>query len=177
VTVLLRTADDVDLTAVGALHRASRTAAYAGLVPAAGLAAGSAEAMGEWWTERVRWERDTHRLTVAEVSGRPGLAGFSYVGPSETAGAVELYAIHVDPTLVGTGVGRALMLRAVADLAAVAAEQGDIGRAVLWVLAGNSRARRFYERGGWTADGETRDAPIGPELVPQVRYARPVGSV
>ena len=172
-TVLLRTADDVDLAMVGALHHASRNAAYAGLVPAAGLAAGSAAAMAEWWTERVRWERDTHRLTVAEVSGRPGLAGFSYVGPSETDGAVELYAIHVLPELVGTGVGRALMDGALTDLAAVASV-ADVDRAVLWVLAGNAHARRFYERGGWTPDGGIRDSPIGPELVAHVRYARPL---
>lgn len=210
-TVLLRTADEVDLAAVGALHHASRTAAYAGLISPVALAAGSAAAMGEWWTERWRWERDTHRLSVAEMAGRPGLAGFSYAGPSETAGAVELYAIHVHPELVGTGVGRALMVGALTDLAALAAQpavpaqpavtappavatqpaehagvtrsgeatapseaarDAGIERAVLWVLVGNMRARRFYERGGWAADGARRDSAIGPEFVPQLRYAR-----
>ncbi len=167
-TVLIRTAEDRDLVAIGALHHRSRTDAYAGLVPAAGLAAGSAAAMGEWWTERWRWERDTHRLSVAVDGER--IAGFSYAGPSETPHAVELYAIHVDPAAVGTGVGRALMTGALADLTALAGD--DVDRAVLWVLTGNARARRFYERGGWTADATTRDSPIGPETVPQVRYSR-----
>ncbi|GAA3347649.1 hypothetical protein GCM10020358_63200 [Amorphoplanes nipponensis] len=99
--------------------------------------------MGEWWAERWKWERDTHRLTVATDGAT--LAGFSYVGPSEEDGVAELYAIHADPAYVGAGVGRALMLDALPALARL----GD--RAVLWVLTANTRARRFYERGGWAA--------------------------
>ncbi|HET9518351.1 MAG TPA: GNAT family N-acetyltransferase [Actinoplanes sp.] len=171
-TVLLRTVEDFDLVAVGALHHRSRTTAYAGLVSADALAAGSAAAMGEWWTERWRWERDTHRMTVAVESGR--VVGFTYLGPSETAGAVELDAIHVDPDHIGTGVGRALMLDALDRLTALAGTGTD--RAVLWVLPGNMRARRFYEAFGWAADGVTRDSPIGSESVPHMRYARSVRS-
>jgi ribosomal protein S18 acetylase RimI-like enzyme len=168
VTVLIRTVEDSDLAAVGGLHVRSRADAYRGLVSDAALASGSAAAMGEWWTERWRWERDTHRLAVADDGG--AVIGFSYVGPSETDGAVELYAIHVDPARIGAGVGRALMVNALADLPAVAAP--DTERAVLWVLTGNVRARRFYEQGGWTADGATRESPIGSELTEQVRYQR-----
>ena len=47
-------------------------------------------------------------------------------------------------------------------------------RAVLWVLEENARARRFYDRGGWSPDGATRVEPIGGEPVPQVRYSRPL---
>jgi RimJ/RimL family protein N-acetyltransferase len=43
---------------------------------------------------------------------------------------------------------------------------------VLWVLEANERARRFYERGGWKADGETRVEAISGQPVPQVRYRR-----
>jgi GNAT superfamily N-acetyltransferase len=170
VTLLIRTVEDSDLAVVGALHHRSRTDAYADLASPAALAAGSPAAMGEWWTERWRWERDTHRMSVACDGGR--LMGFSYVGPSETPGVVELGAIHVEPDSVGTGVGRALMIAALADLAAIA--EPGIDRAVLWVLTANARARRFYERGGWTMNAQTREAPIGPELVPQVRYSHPL---
>jgi len=45
---------------------------------------------------------------------------------------------------------------------------------VLWVLEDNERARRFYDRGGWTADGETRVESIGGEPVKQLRYGRPL---
>jgi GNAT superfamily N-acetyltransferase len=168
VSLLIRTAEAGDLVVIGALHHRSRTDAYAGLVCDEALAAGSAEAMGEWWTERWRWERDSHRLSVALRDDT--IVGFSYLGPSETPGAVELYAIHVDPAHVGTGVGRALMVAALRGLRDLA--EPGIDRALLWVLTGNAGARRFYERGGWTADGVIRQSPIGPAVVPQLRYSR-----
>ena len=163
-TVQLRPATDDDLRAVGALHFHSRATAYADLLSPAALHHGSPEVMGEWWAERWRWERDTHRLTVATDGNR--LAGFTYLGPSEQDGVAELYAIHADPAYVGTGVGRALMADALPALARV----GD--RAVLWVLEANARARRFYERGGWAPDGATRTEPMGGEPVLMIRYGR-----
>jgi GNAT superfamily N-acetyltransferase len=166
VTVHLRPAAEDDLPAVGALHFRSRADAYADFLSAAALRHGSPAAMGEWWSERWRWERETHRLTVAVDGG--ALAGFTYLGPSEQDGVAELYAIHVDPSVLGTGVGRLLMVDALPAL-------GRLGeRAVLWVLEPNRRARRFYERGGWAADGGTRTEPIGGEPVDQLRYARRV---
>jgi len=166
-SVRLRTGKDFDLWAVGTLHQRSRLAAYAHIIPAETLAARSAESFAEWWSERWKWEKETHRLTVADDDGE--VVGFSYVGPSETAGAAELYAIHVEPGRVGTGVGQALMVEALRQLA----EYGE-PRAVLWVLADNEVARGFYERGGWRPDGATRVEPVNDKPVPQVRYTHPL---
>ncbi|GAA2654839.1 GNAT family N-acetyltransferase [Paractinoplanes durhamensis] len=163
-TATLRTGKDVDLFEVGALHFRSRADAYAHILSAEALESPSGDALGAWWSERWTWESDTHRLTVAEQDGR--LAGFSYVGPSEVEGAAELYAIHVDPELVGSGIGKLLMVDALDRLA----EIGD--RAVLWVLEENTVARRFYDRGGWRPDGVTRVEPISGVPVPQLRYGR-----
>lgn len=165
VSFAIRPVIDAELPEVGRLHHRSRTAAYAALLSADDLDAVPAEAMAQWWVERWSYERDTHRLAVAGPAGQ--IVGFSYTGPSETPGAVELYAIHVDPAHVGTGVGRALMAGAHADLAALG---GGTARSVLWVLAGNGRARRFYERDGWTPDGAVRVEPVGAALVEQLRY-------
>jgi GNAT superfamily N-acetyltransferase len=163
-SVLLRPVADDELAAVGALHFSSRAAAYRGILSPEALAYGSSEGLGEYWAERWKWERDTHRLTVAADGGT--LAGFSYLGPSEQDGVAELCAIHAAPTYVGTGVGRALMVDALPALARL----GD--RAVLWVLEANDRARRFYERGGWVPDGTRRTESIGGEPVAQLRYHR-----
>ncbi|RZU52137.1 ribosomal protein S18 acetylase RimI-like enzyme [Krasilnikovia cinnamomea] len=160
-TVLLRPAVEADPPAVGALHFRSRRSAYAGLFSPEALNHGSPTALGEWWAERWRWERETHRLTVADADGE--LVGFTYLGPTPDPGVTELYAIHVAPERVGRGVGRLLMLDALPHLGA---------RAVLWVLDGNTRARRFYERGGWVPDGATRDQPMGSETARQLRYSR-----
>ncbi|MFC4070805.1 GNAT family N-acetyltransferase [Actinoplanes subglobosus] len=166
-TVLLRPVDDADLIAVGALHHRSRAAAYADLVPPETFTARGPEAMSAWWVERWRWERETHLMTVAEADGE--LAGFTYVGPSETDGAAELYAIHLAPERVGSGIGRQLMVNALEQLATF-----GVDRAVLWVLADNPVARRFYERGGWTADGATRVAPVNDQPLAQLRYTHPL---
>ncbi|XVU26443.1 N-acetyltransferase family protein [Actinoplanes sp. CA-054009] len=166
-SLTLRTAEEFDLYAVGAVHQRSRVAAYAHILTGEVLSARSEEGFGEWWAERWKWERDTHEMTVATIGDE--IVGFTYVGPSETPSAVELYAIHVAPGLVGTGVGRALMVDAVGRLRALGAD-----RAVLWVLEENAVARRFYERGGWTLDGSTRVEPINGVPVRQLRYSLPL---
>ncbi len=163
-TVSLRPAGELDQLAVGILHHRSRADAYAHLVPAGGLSAASLSA---WWAERFHWEHDTHRMTLAEDDGE--LIGFTYLGPSETEGAAELYAIHVAPERVGGGVGRALMTDALKALPAY--RQSD---AVLWVLEGNAVARRFYEKGGWRPDGAIRTEAVDGIPLPQLRYRRPL---
>jgi hypothetical protein len=57
--------------------------------------------MGQWWAERWKWERDTHRLTVAADGDE--VVGFTYLGPSFDEGVRELYAIHVDSGVIGSG--------------------------------------------------------------------------
>lgn len=165
-SVVLRPAGDADLDAVGALHHRSRVAAYRDIVPADALAAMSAPALSAWWRERWRWERETHRLTVAERAGR--VVGFTYVGPEEEheTGIGQLYAIHLDPAEQGRGVGRTLMLDALDAMRAAGWRQ-----AVLWVLSDNAHARTFYERGGWLPDGRRRDDAMGRSLTAQVRYS------
>jgi ribosomal protein S18 acetylase RimI-like enzyme len=83
------------------------------------------------------------------------------------AGVVgELYAIYVTPAWWSAGAGRALMESALSAL-----EADGYRRAVLWVLADNARARRFYERAGFTPDGATNIlAGLGGVL--EVRYTR-----
>jgi ribosomal protein S18 acetylase RimI-like enzyme len=161
----LRTGNDSDLSAVGAVHYRSRAAAYAHILAPETLAASRAEGFSEYWIERWRWEKETHRLTVAERDDE--IVGFTYVGPSETPGAAELYAIHVAPKLVGRGLGRDLMINALKQLRDIGA-----GRAVLWVLEENEVARRFYDRGGWVPDGETQVDAINGEPVPMLRYTK-----
>jgi GNAT superfamily N-acetyltransferase len=80
----------------------------------------------------------------------------------------ELYALYVTPAWWSTGTGRALMGSV---LAALEAER--YRRVVLWVLADNARARRFYERAGFAADGGT-NILTGLGGVLELRYTRPL---
>lgn len=104
----------------------------------------------------------TPLTTVAVVEGR--IWGFATVGPARDtdAGDVgELYAIYVDPSRWGRGLGRAL----IGEARRLLAERGHAA-ALLWVLAGNSRAEAFYRADGWLPDGSRRDEEIGAGWVP-----------
>jgi hypothetical protein len=54
----------------------------------------------------------------------------------------------------------------------VAVSDGQVGG--LWVLESNARARRFYARAGFTADGSAKQEDIAGSPVTEVRYRRPL---
>ncbi|MFF0589144.1 GNAT family N-acetyltransferase [Streptomyces sp. NPDC003781] len=89
-------------------------------------------------------------------------------GEQRTADA-ELYAVYVDPARLGAGVGRALLAESVRRC-----ETAGHPRMLLWVLKGNTRARRFYERAGFCPDGAEEPFEVDGVPVPEVRYARPL---
>ena len=45
-------------------------------------------------------------------------------------------------------------------------------RAMVWVLTDNTRARRFYERVGFVADGAAKNITLFNVTLPEVRYQR-----
>ncbi len=104
---------------------------------------------------------------VAEPDG--AVTGFVSVGRSRDdeapADVGELRAIYLEPEAVGTGLGRALLARGETSL-------GELGfaEATLWVFEANARARRFYERNGWTAEPGSGPGPWG--WAPSVRYRK-----
>lgn len=106
---------------------------------------------------------------VAEDDG--GVTGWACHGPYRDGEVrtrdAELYALYVDPGRVGEGIGRALLDEAVRGCAAA-----GHARVYLWVLKGNRRARRFYERAGFEADGAEEPFEADGVAVPEVRYVR-----
>lgn len=117
------------------------------------------------WRHRLAEPPAGWSIVVAEDGG--AVAGFAATGPSRDGnGTGELYAIYVDPGRWSSGAGRALLARAERELAAGYAE------ATLWVLEANARARRFYERGGWTVDGATKTEERLGVRAAEVRYRK-----
>jgi GNAT superfamily N-acetyltransferase len=100
------------------------------------------------------------RLWVAEREGR--VVGHATVAVDDALG--ELSALYVVPEEWGSGVAGALLGEAVAGMRDLGATE-----ATLWVVEGNTRARRFYEREGWSADGETKSSMFD---IKEVRYRR-----
>jgi ribosomal protein S18 acetylase RimI-like enzyme len=100
--------------------------------------------------------------SVAEVDGE--IAGFVMLLDD------EVEQVYVSSRHRGAGVADALMADADARLRAA-----GHARAWLAVVAGNARARRFYERHGWTDDGPFEHhapGPNGPVRVPAHRYVK-----
>jgi ribosomal protein S18 acetylase RimI-like enzyme len=64
-------------------------------------------------------------------------------------------------------VARTLIAQARADLAAAGAAEAHV-----WVLVGNARAQRFYERDGWTTDGTRRSDMVWGAAVEEIAYRR-----
>ncbi len=95
---------------------------------------------------------------VAEHEGK-------ILGVAVRAGS-ELKDLYVVPAAWGSGTAKALMDAVLADSRADAVRE-----VVLWVGEANSRARRFYEREGWTPSGETRASVLGPV---EVQYRLPL---
>ena len=124
----------------------------------------------ETWAGRYTFGRIGIGLpsTLVAVDGSTicGLVTTGLCRDEDLPNCGELMAIYVDPAQVGTGVGRLLITAARQRLRAVSAQ------AALWVLDGNVRARRFYERDGWSFDGTRRTRTYGHVPVQEVRYRR-----
>src|SRR4051794_23233193 len=140
--VRIRRGTPEDAEAMAHLHLDVWDDAYTGLMPQ-GILDDRREKVAER-TERWRDIFGLDRPTwLAETAD--GLVGFSGAGPGRDNDAdldLELYALYVRASHYGTGLGYALFEQAVGDRACY-----------LWVLAGNERAIRFYERQGFRLDG------------------------
>lgn len=162
-----------DLPGVAAVHLATRRSAYAGLLPAAVLAAMSRATVQDWWEQRLRTVPPPHQLLVASVENQ--VLGFAHVGASdahgEDEGLGEVYAIHVHPTAQASGLGARLLSEACSVLQSL-----GCARAQLWVLEGNERAQGFYRRHGWRlAEGLRRTKDVDGAPVPELAYEKDLG--
>ncbi|MFD4918118.1 GNAT family N-acetyltransferase [Streptomyces virginiae] len=159
----VRVMTEADVTAVSEIRVTGWKAAYAGIVPQSYLDRMTVEADEH---RRRRYVTGSDKVTtdLVAVDARGGVVGWACLGPSSTA-VGELHALYVQPSLIGTGIGRSL-LRAVHGIAAA---QG-FGSVLLWVLADNARARRFYERAGYAADGAVQADDYDGVSVTEVRY-------
>lgn len=79
----------------------------------------------------------------------------------------EVEQVYVGAAHRGSGVAAALLAAAEERVAANGHDQ-----AWLAVVAGNARARRFYERQGWTDDGAFDYRAPGGVVVPSHRYVK-----
>ena len=162
-----------DVAAVCAVRRRSWIAAYTGLMPQGVIVAID---LGVSWMNWTTWVRvpptPDSRFTAAGPPG--GVIGFSVVSACRDDDARddvgEVRLLYADPTAWDRGVGSALLGHGVDALRSMGFDELR-----LWTLRDNARARAFYERHGWIADGaeQVTEHPQGSYV--EARY-RLVGS-
>lgn len=121
-----------------------------------------------WKYEFSGADPNAPRTIVGIIDG--GIRGFATVAPARDPnlpGYGELCALYVDPDYWRRGLGKALLAASCAHLL-----ESGIEHAMIWVLRGNTRALRFYQREGWMPDGAQRAAEVWGIKVNEVRYVR-----
>lgn len=183
VTIRPALADDAE--AVERVRTRGWQRAYAHLMPAGYLAGLDTHLLARAARIRERLlEAPGHRQSYVAIDDTDGpterIVGFVHVGEyrldQRGGGPVdpevgEVYAIYVHPDAWGSGAGKALMDTGLDWLARRA-----LRPVRLWVLEGNARARAFYERYGFAADGQIGTISIEqpgqlPIELPELRYS------
>ena len=128
------------------VHWASWHAAYTGLIDQAyldKLTPQKCEEIAYRWPDNILIAKDGERVL--------GFLGYGNGGEDAPDTGV-IFALYVLPEFWGTGVGQRLFDAGLTYLSAYP-------KIVLWVLKGNARAIRFYEKNGFCADGEEKALP------------------
>ncbi|HZB87689.1 MAG TPA: GNAT family N-acetyltransferase [Terracidiphilus sp.] len=165
--MLLRAAEPDDALDVARVHVRSWQAGYRGLLPDEYLGQLRPEDRAPHYDFATDDPAKPHTIVAVEDSR---ICGFATTMPARDTYLVsfgELVALYVDPNDWGCGIGVALVAAARAKMIA-----GGFEHAVVWVLAGNVRAMRFYERDAWTCDGTEKSEEMWGISLQSVRYRR-----
>ncbi len=138
------------------VHWRSWHEAYEGLVPASyldRLTLEKCEQTARRWPDNLLTAKDGERVV--------GFAGYGTSRDEDLPETGEVFAIYVLGEYWGKGVGKMLM-----DAALKKLEQ--YGAVAVWVLKGNARAIRFYEKCGFLPDGREQAVHLDKPL-PMIR--------
>jgi ribosomal protein S18 acetylase RimI-like enzyme len=137
----VRRAEIRDAAAITAVHDTAWRFAYDGMIPGKELTRIISRRGPRWWDRAIR--RGT-AILVLEVGGE--ICGYATVGPNRARNLAqkgEVYEIYLKPEYQGIGLGTRLFLAARREL-------GRFGfdTVVVWALADNENACRFYKNAG-----------------------------
>ena len=161
----IRPARPDDADAIARAHVDAWRVGYRGLFPDEFLDSTEFESTRfERWRSGAWANLEGSALFVPVLDGR--VVGFGHAGPERVEPACdvsgsameapaaasrgEVYGFYVHPESWGSGVATPLMAACTESLVSA-----GFTSAVLWVLRDNPRARRFYERVGWSWSGES----------------------
>ena len=144
---------EADMDGKAYVHWKALQEAYAGLIDPGYLEAFSLEkcqAMARRWPDNTLLAKTSEGRVI-------GFVGYGKSWDQDVNGAGEIFAIYVLREYYDRRVGWALMRAGLDQLRAYP-------RTAVWVLAGNERAIRFYERCGFARDGASKEITLGTAL-------------
>ena len=137
----VRRAETADAGAISEVHDEAWRHAYEGMIPPRELARMISRRGATWWERAIR--RGTGML-VLDVGGT--VAGYATFGPNRARNLVqrgEVYELYLKPEYQGIGLGTRLFLAARRELL-----RHGFDSVVVWALADNDGACRFYRNAG-----------------------------
>ena len=145
-----------DAPGLAEAHRAAWRYAYAGIIPGLTLERMLARRGLAWWT--AMHDRG-HRALV--IGRGQAVAGYATLGRGRTGRASigEIYELYVRPEYHGCGLGRRLFAAARRELG-----REGLDRVIVWALADNMIACRFYTAMGGAEYGRSEDRFCGVSL-------------
>lgn len=147
ISVSIRPAETSDAIGLARVQVETWRDAYVGVLPDAALVDLDEMRAAVRWTRVVSSLEEPERLSVADVDG--DTIGFCHGGPGRRSvtlatGAgdrmAEVYALYVDPSYQGLGIGRALLGHVANGL-----ESDGFEALTILTLESNRHAGRFYE--------------------------------
>ncbi len=137
----IRTARASDAAAIAHVHDSAWREAYRGVIPGRQLESMIARRGPTWWLSAI--QRGSNIL-VQEFDTR--IAGYVSFGRNRVSAmpyAGEIFELYLAPEYQGLGIGARLFAAARGELAT----KGYFS-VIVWALADNDRALRFYEKMG-----------------------------
>lgn len=167
----LRLATRQDAAAIARVNVATWRATYRGIVPDAYLESLSAARLEETFAELLA-DRSSGRFDVVADDPTEGVVAYAAGGPQRAADGHytgEIYGLYVLPAFQGRGLGRRLLIEVASRL-----REERYAAFLVWVVAANRPARRFYEAlgGRWLRE---RSREIGGVPLSEVGYGWSAG--
>ena len=138
-TIRIRVAEPADAAGVASVHDAAWMEAYRGIIPGAHLERMVQRRGRAWWANAI-----ARGSRIAVLDFNDCIAGYASYGRNRATSLPyrgEIFELYLLPEYQGLGFGRRLFSAAQRELA-----NHGLNSLVIWSLADNDRAVRFYEK-------------------------------